>query len=695
MKKIIFLILILPAIVFSQSDYSLKFDGTDDYVSLPTGIVDLTSPYTVEAWINVEDFSVTATYRRRIMVLRDASDNDLDLAVHENNNLTFVAEGTNKITSETYSANTWYHIALVYDGANYALYVNGIAQTLSDGGIGTNNSGSNSLIGATYSSGYIGNFFGQIDEVRVWNDERTVAEIRANMNKGLTGSEANLVAYYKMSDGSGTSLTDNSTNSNTGTLTNGPAWHTSGAFADAGNTLDFDGTNDYVVTSGNVNITGNSSRTVELLVNVTTNESQNTPLLFYGTGSTNQGFGIVINNNHAKSTFYNVSKEGATTLATNTWYHIAVTWDGTTRKIYLNGVLDGEDTPGNTNTGSGPLYLARMEGCTICGDNAADVYIDEVRIWNDVRTQSEIVENMFRTFNGDETNLDYYYRFDQDPVSGQTVLYDMSGNSNNGTLTNMDETAAWVSSGAFTSWLGGESTTWSDSKNWTNGVPGSSSNVGIINRSNSSSPSISGSPTVENLVVGSSVSSTLTSGLNVNGNLILESKLDLNGQTITLGSSGHLEELSGNISGATGSITTTRTLNNISAENVGGLGAVITTPANMGSTVITRTHSEYTKNSNNSILRAYSITPTNNTGLNATLVFNYSDSELNGLTEGDLVLFNSTDGGTNWTLENGTVNTTNNTITLTGIRWIFIMDGSFEFCSFACRVSIVYGKLCW
>jgi hypothetical protein len=142
----------------------------------------------------------------------------------------------------------------------------------------------------------------------------------------------------------------------------------------------------------------------------------------------------------------------------------------------------------------------------------------------------------------------------------------------------------------------------------------------------------------------------------------------LNGQTITLGSDATLVEHSGfTITGTSGSITTTRSLDNISAENVGGLGAEITTSANMGNTTISRTHSEYTKGSNKSILRAFDIAPTNNSDLSATLVFNYDDSELNGLTENDLVLFKSTNSGGDWTNEGGTVNTTENTVELSGI----------------------------
>ena len=61
-------------------------------------------------------------------------------------------------------------------------------------------------------------FQGQIDDLQIWNDARTQAEIIENMHKELTGNETGLRAYYKMSNGTGTSLTDNSSNSNTGTL---------------------------------------------------------------------------------------------------------------------------------------------------------------------------------------------------------------------------------------------------------------------------------------------------------------------------------------------------------------------------------------------------------------------------------------------------------------------------------------------
>ena len=61
---------------------------------------------------------------------------------------------------------------------------------------------------------------GELDEIRIWNDKRTSSEIKANMFKELSGNENGLVAYYKMTNGSGTTVTDNSSNANSGTMVN-------------------------------------------------------------------------------------------------------------------------------------------------------------------------------------------------------------------------------------------------------------------------------------------------------------------------------------------------------------------------------------------------------------------------------------------------------------------------------------------
>ncbi|NQT24521.1 T9SS type A sorting domain-containing protein [candidate division KSB1 bacterium] len=123
------------------------------------------------------------------------------------------------INGESISTSTpsgWNHIALTYNKDagtnNQKLYVNGVLKTQQtvSGAITTN---ANNLI--------IGDLFnGTIDEVRIWNVARSVTDIRANMCKKLAGAESNLIGYWQLDEPSGSSCTDSSPNTNTGTMTN-------------------------------------------------------------------------------------------------------------------------------------------------------------------------------------------------------------------------------------------------------------------------------------------------------------------------------------------------------------------------------------------------------------------------------------------------------------------------------------------
>jgi hypothetical protein len=345
-------------------------------------------------------------------------------------------------------------------------------------------------------------------------------------------------------------------------------------------------------------------------------------------------------------------------LVPNEWQHFALVYNGSTISIYRNGVLeDYGSITGQITNETQTLHIGKMFYDSYHWP--FDGLIDEARVWTTARTESQIRESMMTTLTGSEENLVAYYRFDQ--YDG-TTLYNIVGSGYNGTLTNM-ETSDWVTSTAFNTWIGSESSSWSTAGNWSRGsVPVATDNIGLYYWDLGNETTISGAPTVNNLFFSSTASPTLGSYFTVNGNLILGKNIDLSGQTITLGSNGYLSEGNYRFYGSTGTITTTRNLSNIDGQNVGGLGAKITTTANMGSTTITRGHSAH----QNSILRYFNIEPTTNTGLNATLVFNYNDNELNGVTEANLGLFKSSDE-TNWTGMLGTLDAANNTITLTGI----------------------------
>ena len=121
---------------------------------------------------------------------------------------------------------TWYHVAGSYDGDSVNVYINGelMATTLHTGSISPS-SGLTARIGDLANGG--GRLFdGMIDEVRVWStavDERTLRDWMCRKLSGSHPNYSNLEGNWKLDEDSGTTTSDASPESNTGTLTNGPS----------------------------------------------------------------------------------------------------------------------------------------------------------------------------------------------------------------------------------------------------------------------------------------------------------------------------------------------------------------------------------------------------------------------------------------------------------------------------------------
>lgn len=124
--------------------------------------------------------------------------------------------------------------------------------------------------------------------------------------------------------------------------------------------------------------------------------------------------------------------------------------------------------------------------------------------------------------------------------------------------------------------------------------------------------------------------------------------LFLNGFNIDLGSTGILMGETGNkrITGRTGGyVQSTQNLNAPAGVNPGNLGFKISSASDLGSTVIRRGHQQQ---SGASIYRYFTVTPTNNSGLDAMVDFFYFDNELAGIAEPNLAFFSSANGGVQW-----------------------------------------------
>lgn len=208
----------------------LSFSGTNQVViNAQPNILNLgLTGYTLEAWV----FPTITTGSLHSIIRRDR---DYTLYINATGNLEAEvfpggSTGPNNFLRETgstvLSANTWYHVAAVWNGTNIRLYVNGsLISSFTDTPAPYGGAASQLWIGRDQL--FEVGFNGLIDEVRIWNTPHTQAQIQSTMFQELPGAASNLVGYWRFNEGSGQTVADSSGTGNDGTLgltPNDPTW---------------------------------------------------------------------------------------------------------------------------------------------------------------------------------------------------------------------------------------------------------------------------------------------------------------------------------------------------------------------------------------------------------------------------------------------------------------------------------------
>ena len=188
-----------------------------------------------------------------------------------------------------------------------------------------------------------------------------------------------LIVYYNFDTDPGSTVVDASGHGNNGTVY-GAVWTNAGR---VGGALYFDGANDYVATTV-CPVTGSRPRTSAVWVYYLPCLDKH--ILNWGSGATSSMWGLWVDPSCKPVAWgWGDDLPSSMFLGYAAWYHIAATYDGTNRVLYVNGAVQNRGISSlNTGTANN-LQLGRgLSGGYWYGR------IDEVRIYDRALTTEEI-----------------------------------------------------------------------------------------------------------------------------------------------------------------------------------------------------------------------------------------------------------------------------------------------------------------
>jgi hypothetical protein len=195
----------------------------------------------------------------------------------------------------------------------------------------------------------------------------------------------------------------------------------------SGYALQFNGVDQYVEASVGTLPIGNAVFTMELWMK--SSSSATAMLLNWGTSTGNQQTAMRLANGHLQFVGGGVVVEGTASINDGNWHHVAMSYDGTDLRLYVDGAADGNAAV-TMNTAGTVLRLGRENGASGAGFFTGT--IDEVRIWNLSKTATALNTDKNRSVAYDAAGLVVSYRLNE----GSGIAAGNALGSNNGVLYN-------------------------------------------------------------------------------------------------------------------------------------------------------------------------------------------------------------------------------------------------------------------
>ena len=378
--------------VAGKSGNAVDLSGTSQYVALPTGVVSGDDKITVAAWVNLDtksnwmrifDFgSGTNTY---MYLTPMTTTGTLRFTIRNNGSV------EQNIVGPALPTGGWHHVAVTLNGSTGTMYLDGQAV-----GSNTGMTIKPSDLGAT-TQNWIGRsqwsvdpyLDGRVDDFRIYNTALTASQVMHLVN----GQTVFPVAELPFNETTGTTASDVSGNGWNGTLTGGASL----VAGIKGNAVDLSGTSQYVALPAGV-VSSANAITVAAWVNLDTISSW-ARIFDFGSDTTHYMFLTPQNgsNGFIRFAIKNGGTEqfvdGTAALPTGGWHHVAVTFDGATGTIYVDGQKVGS---GNISIKPSQLGITTQNriGRSQFADPYLDGRVDDFRIYNVALNDQEIAAVM-------------------------------------------------------------------------------------------------------------------------------------------------------------------------------------------------------------------------------------------------------------------------------------------------------------
>ncbi|MEZ5082436.1 MAG: LamG domain-containing protein [Bacteroidales bacterium] len=169
----------------------------------------------------------------------------------------------------------------------------------------------------------------------------------------------------------------------------------------------------------------------------------------------------------------------------NEWIHLAATWDGDSMSVFINGTFDKSLDVSTLGSFFDPaqdtIHIGAREISSYFYDDL-DGLVDEIRIWNIARTESEIQQTMHNELTGNESGLVAYYKLNNEGtgIFANQKIIDSGPNGFNGTLGPDSTTASfdpsWTNSTSPVPYYTVQDGNWNADAAWATGAlaPGQS-----------------------------------------------------------------------------------------------------------------------------------------------------------------------------------------------------------------------------